>query len=863
MILQQHEGHEHQGTHSLVVDIERDPSILNLANKEELIGQYGGKGFGAITIKTLGIPSAEGFLLTTTACREYLNQQDDGHVSGFSDHQIQLVDEAIRRLEMKTKKQFGSNKNPLLVAVRSGAPCSMPGILDTYLYVGLNTDTVAGLARNIGKKAAWKACLEYYRTMATKWYGVNNEILSELPDIRMKPSEYSNTCFNLIKIIKGQIINNATVHGLAIDDNMIDDPRAQLYIAAGRVFTSWESPAANAFKAEHYLQDTGTAVLIQEMIPVHPKKLSGAGVAFSRDPITYDKRNPRCDFYAHRSGDAVVSDALSGSRQSHLYDIPQAIRQQLQRNLRILQNHFQHPQDVEYTVDKFGLVHALQTRNAPLSREATIRMAFDLLHGGKIDRATATKILKPNMLHGVLEPGLNPRAVEQAIQGDRLIAKGVDVAPGCGTGMVASTLENAYTMAKEDEMGADNGKTTHRPVVLWTSFNSYNFPGTLPENIVAIVLENGARSSHVVRHAERVAHKYGIPVVAGITRNSDTVSELTVVTVDGLEGYLFLGEIEKNQKNGNKILTHQEQRKVADVLRRWNKNPWRYIGDTTRADTYRRQRAELQVLVDHWDTIKGREYTALNAVLPELRESIYIPIKINREDLVDTIGHVRHHVEESLKAGYHATIRTCISSDQRGPYLVIRSMEELDGAIQNPTFSADYGCLNTILERADVAELLVGKIPIDKMSKDKPNAWKEHAAFSISVSSRGTVVLTCNDGSPLLRDLAAAKAEDLIVVEVDPSPLCPPEEKLKWHIGQNLTTVEREKRTDQVFGHVIEVLFHWLGPKHKLAERLAIFADVFPTDRYAAVALEAQMRINTNGERVWVGVYGANTDPNS
>ncbi|HXV13997.1 MAG TPA: pyruvate, phosphate dikinase [Candidatus Krumholzibacteria bacterium] len=492
----------------------------------------GGKGANVAEMANLGVPVPPGFTITTEACAHFM-----GHAGGYPPGLHDEVAEHLHLLEKESGKQFGSIENPLLVSVRSGARASMPGMMDTVLNLGLNDETVRGLAARTGNaRFAFDSYRRFIQMYADVVMGVPSGLFEEvLAKKRVALGVSADNQLDasaLAELVDAfrEIVRDAS--GVAFPH----DPDAQLWGAVAAVFKSWNSPRAVSYRAMyHYPDHWGTAVNVQAMVFGNMGDDCATGVAFTRDPSSGEKRFFG-EYLVNAQGEDVVAGIrtplpVDGSPESLEARMP-AIYRELVEVAGKLEHHFTDVQDVEFTVES-GRLWMLQTRNAKRTGRAAVRIAVDMVEEGLIDVRTAMKRVAPEQIDQLLHPTIDPERAPEPI------AKGLPASPGAASGRVVFAVERAVEMAKEGEA-----------VVLVRNETS-------PEDIDgmkvarAILTATGGMSSH----AALVARGMGKCCVVGCSAlqvdygarefrvNGRAFREGDEITVEGSTGKVYAGRI--------------------------------------------------------------------------------------------------------------------------------------------------------------------------------------------------------------------------------------------------------------------------------------------------------------------------------
>jgi pyruvate,orthophosphate dikinase len=388
----------------------------------------GGKAAGIARMVSAGFPVPPAFVLSTSVCREFL-ATGDGVLDALWAH----VRAGVGYLEQRSGKLFGSADAPLLVSVRSGAPTSMPGMMDTILNLGLNREITDGLARIQGAA--------YARDTRQRF----EQLFSDVVGTKDIPA----------------------------------DPWAQLRLAIAAVFRSWRSPRAVAYRRRHGLDDeAGTAVTVQAMVFGNADERSGTGVLFTRNPSTGDPE-PFGEWLARAQGEDVVSGTSAPEPLGALAGLLPEVHAQLIDYARGLEQRNRDVQDIEFTVES-GRLWLLQTRSAKRSPRGAIAIAAALGREGLISPVEAVSRVTADQVRAVMVPGLDP--LERAAA--PLLAQGTPACPGVGTGVVVTDPDEAEARAAE---GAE-------VVLARRTTSPHDLHGMLAA--AAIVTEVGGATSH-------------------------------------------------------------------------------------------------------------------------------------------------------------------------------------------------------------------------------------------------------------------------------------------------------------------------------------------------------------------------------
>src|SRR5213593_4158758 len=395
---------------------------------KEMRELLGGKGANVAEMTRILGPERvpAGFTITTEACVEYMRRDRTP-----PDDLAEQVDAALARLEEHAGKKLGDPGDPLLVSVRSGARESMPGMLDTVLNLGLNDESVEGLACATGnERFAWDS----YRRFVQMFGNV----------VRGVPGERFEQAIKEAKRARG-VTQDTELDADALREltarfrdlyEFPTEPRQQLAQAINAVFDSWLGDRAVQYRRINRIPDEwGTAVSVQQMVFGNRGDTSGSGVAFSRDEVT-GAPEPSGDFLPNAQGEDVVSGVRTPRDIAELRDWLPDVHEQLMEILRTLERHYKDMQDTEFTVEERQL-YMLQTRSAKRPAQAAVRFAVDAVEDGLLTREEAIATIDPDTLDALLHPAFDRHAEFD------VLAKGVAASPGAAKGQIVFTAEDA------------------------------------------------------------------------------------------------------------------------------------------------------------------------------------------------------------------------------------------------------------------------------------------------------------------------------------------------------------------------------------------------------------------------------------
>jgi pyruvate,orthophosphate dikinase len=445
----------------------------------------GGKGANVAEMTRILGPDRVpgGFTISTEACVAYLRE------GAFPDGLDAQVDEALAALEERAGKKLGDAGDPLLVSVRSGARESMPGMLDTVLNLGLNDESVQGLAARTGnERFAWDSYRRFVQMFGNVVRGIAGERFeAEIKRVKADRGVTDDTELDV------QALQELTRSFRALYD-FAADPREQLEQAIRAVFESWKGDRAVQYRRINRIPDDwGTAVNVQQMVFGNKGDTSGSGVAFSRDEVT-GAPEPSGDFLINAQGEDVVSGVRNTLDISELARVLPEAHDQLMEILRELERHYGDMQDTEFTVEE-GRLYMLQTRNAKRPAQAAVRFAVDAVGEGLLDEARALVTIDPETLDALLHPTFDPTAVYE------VLASGVAASPGAAIG------ELVFTAAEAVAAAADG-----RDVILARPFTEADDVAGF-HAAKGIVTSEGGKASH----AALVARGMGVPAVTGVS----------------------------------------------------------------------------------------------------------------------------------------------------------------------------------------------------------------------------------------------------------------------------------------------------------------------------------------------------------
>ena len=518
-----------------------DGSAEGSADMKNLLG---GKGANLAEMCRLGLPVPPGLTITTEVCSAFYDN-DRNYPDGLDSQ----LNDALKAISKAVGSDFGNPENPLLVSVRSGARASMPGMMDTVLNLGMNDETVTGLAKRAGdERFAWDSYRRFIQMYSDVVLGVSHDNFEEiLDDYKMQQGHYVDTDLtaedwqHIVTVYKHRVNE---VYG----DDFPQDVMEQLWGAVGAVFGSWRNARAETYRRLNNIPESwGTAVNVQAMVFGNLGPTSATGVAFTRNPSTGENALYG-EFLVNAQGEDVVAGIRTPqnltkiAREEALSDMPsmeevmpEVFGQLVDVNLK-LENHYRDMQDIEFTVQD-GKLWMLQTRAGKRTTAAALKIAVDMVSEGLITKDEAVLRIDPMSLDQLLHPMLDPDA-----QLD-IIATGLPASPGAASGAVVFSADEA-----------EKAKADGRKVILVRMETS-------PEDIHGMHAAEGILTSRggMTSHAAVVARGMGRPCVSGAgsvridyDKQDFQVAGVTVkagetITLDGSTGRVMAGEVPTRQ----------------------------------------------------------------------------------------------------------------------------------------------------------------------------------------------------------------------------------------------------------------------------------------------------------------------------
>ena len=504
----------------------------------------GGKGANLAEMSNLGIPVPAGFTISTEICTEYYANKGK-----YNEEVKKQVNAGVESIEKTMGAKFGDPKNPLLVSVRSGAPASMPGMMDTVLNLGLNDNTVQGIIRQSGnERFGWDSYRRFVQMYGDVVMGMKPEskeeedpfeviidALKEKRSVKLDTELSADDLKELVGQFKAEIKRRT-------GSEFPTDPWEQLWGAISAVFGSWNNQRALTYrKLNNIPPNWGTAVNVQAMVFGNMGDNCATGVAFTRDPAT-GERIFYGEYLVNAQGEDVVAgirtpqpvneSTRSESSQKTLESVMPAAYKDLENIYKKLENHYKDMQDIEFTIQN-GRLWMLQTRNGKRTAAAAVRIAVEMVKEGLINKETAVMRVEPEQLDQLLHPTFDPKAKT------KVITTGLPASPGAATGRIVFHADDAEEWAAKGE------------AVILVRIE------TSPEDIGGMNVAKGILTARggMTSHAAVVARGMGKCCVAGcgaisinyksktMTVGSNAYKEGDWISLDGSKGQVIEGKV--------------------------------------------------------------------------------------------------------------------------------------------------------------------------------------------------------------------------------------------------------------------------------------------------------------------------------
>ncbi len=494
---------------------------------EEIRNLLGGKGAGLSEMTRIGLPVPPGFTITTEACKDYQKKN-------YIDEEIKKETlDYLKKLEEKTGKKFGDPNNPLLVSVRSGAPVSMPGMMDTILNLGLNDQAVEGLkALTQNGRFSYDSYRRFIQMFGDVVMDVPHEEFEKILSMHKEKHNFKSDTELTEEVLKEVIVDYKELYKKHTGKDFPQDPFDQLFAAIEAVFKSWNNPRAITYRMLNKIpDDLGTAVNIVMMVFGNMGDDSATGVAFTRNPSTGEKKIYG-EYLVNAQGEDVVAGIRTPKQIDDMVNELPDVYNQLLRVAETLEKHYRGMQDMEFTVER-GKLFMLQTRSGKRTARAAVKIAVDMVKEGLISKEEALLRVSTEQIDQLLHKMIDP-SVEV-----KPIAKGLPASPGAAKGKVVFNVKEA----------AERGKKGEEVILVR--------PETTPEDLEGMAYSQGILTTRggMTAHAAVVARGMGIPCIVGAESikldlenkkfvvNGFEVKENDIITIDGTTGNVMIGEV--------------------------------------------------------------------------------------------------------------------------------------------------------------------------------------------------------------------------------------------------------------------------------------------------------------------------------
>lgn len=491
----------------------------------------GGKGANLAEMTNLGIRVPYGFIVTTEACTKF---QEEGKLWEALKEEIR---QHLAHVEEHIGKKFGNEDDPLLFSVRSGAPISMPGMMDTILNLGLNDKSVKAVADHSGNpRWAYDSYRRFIQMFADVAMGLDKDKFEEILTAQREKAgvEQDNelSAEDLMEICEKYKVLYKELQG----EDFPQDPKVQLDQAITAVFKSWNNERAILYRKMNEISDSlGTAVNVQQMVFGNMSDTSGTGVAFTRNPATGENAIFG-EYLINAQGEDVVAGIRTPQPIHRLeQDLPEVYKEFI-KTAHLLEDHYADMQDMEFTIQD-GQLFLLQTRNGKRTTQAALKVAVDMVNEGKITKEEAICRIEPKSLNQLLHPTFP----QEVLMKTEVFSQGLAASPGAATGKIAFSAEEAHDRN-------ENGEA----IILVRNETS-------PEDLKGMASADGILTARggMTSHAAVVARGMGKCCITGahklkidakkktLTVDDTTLSCDDTISIDGSTGNIYVGELEK------------------------------------------------------------------------------------------------------------------------------------------------------------------------------------------------------------------------------------------------------------------------------------------------------------------------------
>ncbi len=494
----------------------------------------GGKGAGLSEMTRLKLPVSSGFTITTEVCNNYYENK-----KRLPKNLMVEVSKNISKIEKKTGKKWNSSVNPLLVSVRSGAAISMPGMMDTILNLGLNDQTVLGLAKKTNNsRFAWDSYRRFIQLFGKVVFGVKDEKFDDVLDAAKKKQRAKDDSELDVNSLKRIVTEYKKICEKHTKRKFPTSPNEQLQLAIEAVFKSWMGERAIVYREKNKISKdiaNGTAVNVQTMVFGNMGNDSATGVVFTRNE-TDGTNELSGEYLINAQGEDVVAGIRTGKAILKLRNEMPKLYSELDKACKKLETHFREVQDIEFTIEQ-GKFYLLQTRAAKMTAFAWCKTSVDFVKEKFISKNKALTRIPAEQLEELLHPIIDKKEVKKFVK----LAKGINAAPGAANGIAVFDVRRAIDMC------AANPKL--KIILVRKVTKPEDVPAFFPSR--GILTSEGGKSSH----AALVARSMGKPCVVGCGKlkvdyerkkcmaDGITIREGDPITIDGSSGNVFVGEV--------------------------------------------------------------------------------------------------------------------------------------------------------------------------------------------------------------------------------------------------------------------------------------------------------------------------------
>ncbi len=494
----------------------------------------GGKGAGLSEMTRLKLPVSSGFTITTEVCNNYYKNK-----KRLPKNLMVEVSKNISKIEKKTGKKWNSSVNPLLVSVRSGAAISMPGMMDTILNLGLNDQTVLGLAKKTNNpRFAWDSYRRFIQLFGKVVFGVKDEKFDDVLDAAKKKQRAKDDSELDVNSLKRIVTEYKKICEKHTKRKFPTSPNEQLQLAIEAVFKSWMGERAIVYREKNKISKdiaNGTAVNVQTMVFGNMGNDSATGVVFTRNE-TDGTNELSGEYLINAQGEDVVAGIRTGKAILKLRNEMPKLYNELDKACKKLETHFREVQDIEFTIEQ-GKFYLLQTRTAKMTAFAWCKTSVDFVKEKFISKNKALTRIPAEQLEELLHPIIDKKEVKKFVK----LAKGINAAPGAANGIAVFDVRRAIAMCAADPK--------LKIILVRKVTKPEDVPAFFPSR--GILTSEGGKSSH----AALVARSMGKPCVVGCGKlkvdyerkkcmaDGITIREGDPITIDGSSGNVFVGEV--------------------------------------------------------------------------------------------------------------------------------------------------------------------------------------------------------------------------------------------------------------------------------------------------------------------------------